>query len=57
MIVKGYLFTYLYLILLLLITDILHKKFHLSNCLWMSTDDCNIYHYRYNNNELIYEGC
>ena len=30
MIVKGYLFTYLYLILLLLITDILHKKFNVS---------------------------
>lgn len=30
MIVRGYLFTYLYLILLLLITDILHKKFNVS---------------------------
>lgn len=30
MIVKGYIFTYLYLILLLLITDILHKKFNVS---------------------------
>ena len=39
------------------IEDILHKQFHLSNCLWMFTDNCNIYHYRYDNNELIYEGC
>lgn len=38
------------------IEDILHKQFHLSNCSWMFTDDCNIYHYRYNNSDLIYEG-
>lgn len=38
------------------IEDILNKQFHLSNCYWMSTDDHNIYHYRYNNSDLIYEG-
>ena len=39
------------------VEEILNKQFHLSNCSWMSADNYSVCHYRYNNNELIYEGC
>lgn len=38
------------------IEKILNKNFHLSNCSWMSTYDYNIYHCKYDGEELIFEG-
>ena len=37
------------------VEEILNKQFHLSNYSLMSADDYSIYHYIYNNNELIYD--
>ena len=38
------------------IEEILNKQFHLSNCAWMYTEDYDIYHYRYDGQDLIFEG-
>ena len=38
------------------IESVLEQQFHMSNCSWMKINDDSIYHYRYNNSSLIYEG-